>query len=452
LLQKVRAENATIKNPKDRVPESIATDPSRATLALHRIIDAPAAELNKKSRDEMGVAQELLNNHQYWKGGNQYLSALTDKLLYATPVIGPMIGSTANRAESGDIAGAATDIAGLVALEHAPAIVKAGADTVGKVGSAVADTAEGAADLAKQKLADAHVAVKKAFIEPKPPTPSAPTPKPVNAHISVDMPFDNAVIRKLGGGELSPEAADVLKQKAGDTVPAGSSPQNHLLKAVAPINDTIKTQGLALNKVLEDAGQLSTAPQARVDAALQTFRESLPGGTEEQFDQAIDKERKRVVDALDSTDPLEINKAKRDLDSRIKDFTKPEKPMNTPADAAEGARVIMRRALSDHLSEEIPQTKPINQELAKNLEARGFLADKLKDVAYDPVEADAQHASELNKGKTIVENAAKDAAAKAQYDAQVAQVKKNLGRLKAGASVASIAAFHNQLAKLLELL
>ena len=64
----------------------------------------------------------------------------------------------------------------------------------------------------------------------------------------------------------------------------------------------------------------------------------------------------------------------------------------------------MRRAISAKLSAEIPQTQPINAELAKNLEARSFLDKKLGDVARDPVGADAQQSSELAKGQTILAN------------------------------------------------
>jgi hypothetical protein len=157
ILQKVREANQR----GDNVPESIATNPSKATLALHRIIDAPADMLLKKGRDEVGVAQDLLNNHQYWKSGNLYLSGLVDKGLSAVPLIGPAIGSIAERgegalvpainkkgedvpvsdvpAERKDLSGAATDVGSIVALEHAPAIIKGTAKGVSKTAEAVAN-------------------------------------------------------------------------------------------------------------------------------------------------------------------------------------------------------------------------------------------------------------------------------------------------------------------------
>ena len=60
-----------------------------------------------------------------------------------------------------------------------------------------------------------------------------------------------------------------------------------------------------------------------------------------------------------------MNAVKRDLDSRINSFTAPEEPINTPAEAADAARVVMRRAISAKLSAEIPQTQPINAELRR---------------------------------------------------------------------------------------
>jgi hypothetical protein len=56
------------------------------------------------------------------------------------------------------------------------------------------------------------------------------------------------------------------------------------------------------------------------------------------------------------------------------------------------------------------------------------------------------------KGKTIVDNEAKNAAAKADYDVKVVKVKSNLLKLRVGAGTVGLAYFHNQIGKLLELL
>jgi hypothetical protein len=115
LLSKAQSENqkAGTTDPGDpnHVPEDLATDPSRATLALHRLIDAPAATLSKHADDEEGAAKTLLANGEVWKGANQYLSGVTDKALSAVPMAGPWISGVAQRAESGDVTGAGTDLA-----------------------------------------------------------------------------------------------------------------------------------------------------------------------------------------------------------------------------------------------------------------------------------------------------------------------------------------------------
>jgi hypothetical protein len=141
ILQKVRDENANVQNPKERVPESLATNPSRATLALHRILDAPAQDLRNKAKSEEDVAKDLLNHHEYWKGGNMYLSSLADRGLAAVPVLGPAINAAAQRAEGGDVSGAAVDVGSMVAAENAHRIVRGAADTAGKIAETGADVA-----------------------------------------------------------------------------------------------------------------------------------------------------------------------------------------------------------------------------------------------------------------------------------------------------------------------
>ena len=104
-----------------------------------------------------------------------------------------------------------------------------------------------------------------------------------------------------------------MRQAAGDTVQAGSSPQNHLLNAVAPINDTITKQGLALNKILETAPPLKVTPLGEVTGAVEDLKDKLAGGTEESLGKAMDKEVLRVQRGLSSNDPVEVNAVKRDL-------------------------------------------------------------------------------------------------------------------------------------------
>ena len=107
ILSKIREENAR----GEQIPEELATNPSRATLALHRILDAPAQELYEKAKHENEVAVDLLKKHQYWRGGNMYLSSLADKALGAVPIAGPAINAAAERIERGDTSGGLTDAA-----------------------------------------------------------------------------------------------------------------------------------------------------------------------------------------------------------------------------------------------------------------------------------------------------------------------------------------------------
>jgi hypothetical protein len=127
ILNKIQAEN---KKYNEAIPEELANNPSRATLAYHRLIDAPAVMLADKGHDERQAAHDLMQKGQHWAGANAYLSGLTDTGLSAVPVLGPMINNIAERWEAGDHSGAATDITMLLALEHAP---KAASSVVGKI-------------------------------------------------------------------------------------------------------------------------------------------------------------------------------------------------------------------------------------------------------------------------------------------------------------------------------
>jgi len=128
LMKKVQDEKAwqtAHGYDPNQVDESVATDPSRVTLAYHRLIDAPAGALAQKGENEQAAAKDLLSKGQTWKGGNLYLSGATDRLLSAVPAAGPWLNSVAERAERGDISGAATDVAAAVAFSKAPEIAKA---------------------------------------------------------------------------------------------------------------------------------------------------------------------------------------------------------------------------------------------------------------------------------------------------------------------------------------
>jgi hypothetical protein len=149
----------------------------------------------------------------------------------------------------------------------------------------------------------------------------------------------------------------------------------------------------------------------------------LPGGTEETLGKSIQKEFERYQERLNSVNPREINETIRDLDSRIKSYRAPEEPLDTPSDAADAARVTIRRALRDKLNVEIPESKPLNAQISPEMENRAFLRKKFKDVAFDPDAADAQYASELQKGKQQISNKAAQIEQDEKFKADTERIK-----------------------------
>lgn len=127
LQQKVNEERAwQIQHGYDprEVPDSLWQNPSTATLAWHRIIDAPAQVLHQKGSDEQAAAAQLLAHGATWKGANLYASGAADKLLSAVPMVGPWLNSVAERTEKGDYSGAATDLIAAKLYQKSPALVK----------------------------------------------------------------------------------------------------------------------------------------------------------------------------------------------------------------------------------------------------------------------------------------------------------------------------------------
>lgn len=113
-------EKTTLKD----VPANGDGDPNSVALAYHRLVRAPGEELAKKGTDEQTAAKDLLANGQTWKASNMYASGAVDRLLSAIPGAGPWLNSVAQRVESGDVSGAATDIASAAAISHAPELLR----------------------------------------------------------------------------------------------------------------------------------------------------------------------------------------------------------------------------------------------------------------------------------------------------------------------------------------
>jgi hypothetical protein len=232
------------------------------------------------------------------KAGSGFLHAA----LQATPIVGPHIETAGEDVAQKNYSGAAGGLTGVIAQLAAPKIVKGVGDVAGKTADVVKNT----------------------FVEPVAPKPLPELPKPVSSALPVDSPFDDATIRKTSGKDLSPSARETLRNAAGPVIPAGSSPELHLLKVVPEVNATIATESTKLAKILADNGPLSTTPETAVTTALDNLRESLPGGTEESFGKAIDKEVAKAKGVLNSNDPVAINDYIRTLDKSISSYTAPE--------------------------------------------------------------------------------------------------------------------------------
>lgn len=122
LLDEVKRRNAN----GEKVPEDLATNPSQSTLVVHRLLTNPSSLLGAKSDAEFHKAQELLHSGEHWKGANLGVSAAVDKVLSYIPGAGPVINQSAERAEKGDMSGAATDALTMGAMSEAPSLLKEG--------------------------------------------------------------------------------------------------------------------------------------------------------------------------------------------------------------------------------------------------------------------------------------------------------------------------------------
>ena len=448
ILQKIRAENNKSKRMTgdSAIPEDLATNPSKATLALHRILDAPAATLAKKGRDEVGVAKDLINNHEYWKGGNLYLSGLTDKLLSGVPIVGPAINAEAERAEHGDVSGA---VAGTLAAGALSNLTPEGEGTAFNAGKAIGNTkavggtakaiSEAAADTGEAiKNVPAKIAQTAQDIKPEWLTKRGETPAPQHgAPVKVESPLDGPTVGKqLGGKDLSQEALDVLNQHAGDTIPQGGSARNSLMKAVEPVQKTINESASKMNAVVKDAKPFTTSVmqdsvfgEGKLQSDIEGLNKNLPASDAEKLSRDIDGVMKDADKALNSNDPAEVLEYRRQLGNKI-DWDKIEKNPSTPAEVQNAARAKVYKAIGEKIHNEIPETVELDKSLSPNLELRSHMRSKLGErVVDDPLAATAEHQSELKKGQQTIENAAHNE-----------QVAKNWGRIKTALITAGVGA------------
>jgi hypothetical protein len=412
LLQKIRQDNAQ----GDQWDESLATNPSVGTLVIHRLLSHPSDLLNAKSDHELEVARNLWDKGEHWKGAGLSASGAVDKVLSAIPLAGPAVNAIAERMEGG-LVPMYNDKGERIPMEQIPANRK---DVTGGIADAL--TMGAASRGLRANIQGAAAGLREAGVMRPPAVPvPEPTVAPIDESqfkyreqgaapqhgtpVKTAQPFDNATINKLPGGkDLSTEAVQTLKQHVGETIEPGSTPKNTLMKAVAPVNKVIQEQGLALNQALENAGPMKTNAAAEVTQAIENLKKPLDLEAEKPLRDAMDSELAKARNAILSQNPVEVNNYIRELDKGIRDYSAPEGSVDTTGDARDAARVTIRRALRDKISTEIPATKPINDTLSKNLELRSHLDSKLgQAVSRDPVEAEAQRVSELNKGKQQLE-------------------------------------------------
>lgn len=352
--------------------------------------------------------------------------------------VGATLANVGIRGVNAGILGAAGSVAGQTVAGENPLTAEAAKEdatnaaigaTIG-AGSKVLEEIPGAA---KGTVS----AIKENFLEPEAPATLPETPSPVSSPLSVDTPFSDATIRKsVGGKDLNPDARELLRNNAGPTIQAGSSPELHLLKAVAPTNETISTQGAALDQILKTAPPLPEAPAAKVSTALDALKTELPGGSEEQLSKAIDKEAERYSSALDSTNPLEINSTIRELDKRISSYTAPEEPLEGPASAKDAALVTIRRTLRDSLNSAYPETQPINKQLGDAIEVRSVLRKRLGQVANDSDAANAQYQQQLQLGQAQLQRDSSMQLANDAYAEKLKTIRRNRAIAGGAAAVA----------------
>ena len=232
-----------------------------------------------------------------------------------------------------------------------------------------------------------------------------------------EQPFDNSTIAAMRQGRtLNTETANLLRQYAGDTIPAGSHELNTAMRAVGPVNENINRLGLELQRLVQGGdiegmggtGPINFAQSAIEDETigtplredLQTMKETLPGGASNPKSEIITKELAASNKALVATDPQELLMERRKLGGKI-DWDNVLKNPDTDREVQNTARARIYGALTDKLKQ-IEGVAKIDDELQPNLELRGWLDKVLPEgVSRDPVEAEAQRISEFRKGQKI---------------------------------------------------
>jgi len=330
LMQKVQDERDWQSQhgyDPNEVPMSLATNPSQATLAYHRLIDAPADQLAAKGSDEVQAAKDLMSNGQAWKGANEYLSGRVDQGLSAIPMVGPWINSVAQRVEAGDTSGAATDVAAAVALQNAPEIAKTAKQVLN---TPLVDSVR---DAAAQQIAGPIVR--------KTPTATmndlkfgrnpaeAITKEPGLEGVTVSGLRDGVALRMNQIGQVIDQKLSTPQAQAAGTVDVG------------PIID-------------QAAADAKNTPLAKLNPGLSDRIDSLAGALKTQFGNTV-------------KDPLEATQFKRDVGEAAK-WT--GQPFDNEANQF---LVDVYRQTKDAVNNLVPEVQPLNERYADLLSAKTAL-------------------------------------------------------------------------------
>ena len=314
--------------------------------------------------------------------------------------------------------------------DNAMSVAKAGASKISdalensRAAKVAAKTAEADKAAEAGEVTEGHF--KKAA---EPPQPQHGKP------VEVASPLDRATINNMPGGkDLSPEAVDTLHQHVGDTIPVGSTAKNTVMRAVEPVQKALTDTGIKMNKVIANAPEFSTSTLGDTESTLlkdvADIRENLPTKEDDPLNKVVDKQVEAAYPALNSTNPAEVLAYRRKLGTQI-DWNNIVRNPETSGEAANLTKVKIYNSLGNKIHTEIPETVELDKIFQPNLELQSHLDAKLgKAVSRDPVEANAQAASEFRKGKVAL-NVAKH---NAQVDKNIGIAKKVLTALGAGAA------------------
>jgi hypothetical protein len=317
--------------------------------------------------------------------------------------------------------------------DNAMSVAKAGASKISDAleNSRAAKVAAKAAEADKAaKAAEAGEVTEGHFKKAaEPPQPQHGKP------VEVASPLDRATINNMPGGkDLSPEAVDTLHQHVGDTIPVGSTAKNTVMRAVEPVQKALTDTGIKMNKVIANAPEFATSTLGDTESTLlkdvADIRENLPTKEDDPLNKVVDKQVEAAYPALNSTNPAEVLAYRRKLGTQI-DWNNIVRNPETSGEAANLTKVKIYNSLGNKIHTEIPETVELDKVFQPNLELQSHLDAKLgKAVSRDPVEANAQAASEFRKGK-IALNVTKH---NAQVDKNIGIAKKVLTALGAGAA------------------